>query len=79
MWDVHDLHYASLTACSLSTLVTPQCNISPQWLMVHPVSKFRSCHKTNIMMTMRAHCYPWDNCGYLYCGVILFGELDSTT
>ena len=26
LWDVHFLHYASLAARSLSTLVTPQCN-----------------------------------------------------
>ena len=40
--------------CSLSPLVTPQCNLT--MCNVHPVPKFRSCHKAIMVATGRAHC-----------------------
>ena len=57
LWDVYYLYCASLTASSLSTLVTPQCNSSPQCVTIHPVTKYKSCHKAIMVITGRAHCY----------------------
>ena len=37
--------------------LTPQCNPSPQCVTVHPMPKFRSCHKAIMVITGRAHCY----------------------
>ena len=37
-------------------MVTPQCNPSKQCVTVHPVAKFRSCHKAIMVITGRAHC-----------------------
>ena len=46
--------------CShLSTLVIPQCNPSPQCIIVHSVPKFRSCHKAIMVTTGRAHCFTF--------------------
>ncbi len=38
-------------------VVTSQCNPFPQCVTVHPVPKFRSCHKAIMVTTGRAHCY----------------------
>ena len=64
LWDVHYLHFASPTACSLSTLVIPQCNPCPQCVTVHPMPKFRSCHKAIMVITGWAHCNPLDIFNY---------------
>ena len=63
LWNIPYMHYASLTARSLSPLVTLQCNLSPnpspQCVTVHPVPKCRSCHKAIMVITGRAHyCRP---------------------
>jgi hypothetical protein len=52
--------------CSqFSTLVTPRSNPSPQYVTVHPVPKFRGCHKAVVVTTGRAHCYT-------FCIIILY-------
>ena len=66
--DVHYLHYASLTARSLSTLVTPQCYIL-QCVTVHRVPKFTSCHNAIMVVTGRAHC---SIVLYCVCSIALF-------
>ncbi len=37
---------------------------SSQCVTVHPVPKFRSCHKAIMVITGRAHCYTF--CIYIY-------------
>ena len=54
--DVHYLHYVSLTARSLSTLVTRLHNAILQCVTIHRVPKFTSCHNAITVVTGRAHC-----------------------
>ncbi len=59
----------SLYTRCLSTLVTAQYNPS-QSVTVHPVPKFRSCHKTIMVIPGSAHCYTF--CIYIYIYIYIY-------